>query len=203
DTSSIAPRAWPHPESRPATSRPYLTTNHTLLPLPTAGEVCFRNWRKRISSGIGGSASTPSVPRSPCSWTERPARRGRRLTFAGRSRWPLCSRARPSDSHHGLGPVDGSLAFGGGDPGSPAGCPGPQKIVSPDRAKGVQYLTTEEESRMPAALHGPRIDLGQAYPTTRDLCLPVALVAGPRQLAPYQHSDEAEALFPSQLCQRS
>ena len=55
---------------------------------------------------------------------------------------------------------------------------------------------------MPAALHGPRIDLGQAYPTTRDLRLLVALVAGPRQLTAHQHFDEADALFPSQLGQR-
>ena len=55
---------------------------------------------------------------------------------------------------------------------------------------------------MPAALHGPRIDLSQAYPTTRDLRLPVTFVAGPWQLAAYQHSNETPALFPSQLCER-
>src|SRR4051812_42022856 len=96
-----------------------------------------------------------------------------------------------------------SAAFlGGGNPGSAAGCPGPQKIVPPDRAEGVQYLTTEKQSRMPTALHGPRINLGEAYSPPRDLRLLVPFVTGPGQLTAHQHSNEAEAVFPSQLCQR-
>src|SRR5829696_2770652 len=79
---------------------------------------------------------------------------------------------------------------GGRDPGGPAGRPGPEKVVPSDRTKGVQYLATQEETRVSPALHGPGIDLGETHPSTRDLRLLVALVARPRQLTAHQHFDE-------------
>src|SRR4051812_43712175 len=85
-------------------------------------------------------------------------------------------------THGGSAGPSSAPLFSGSNPGRPASCPGPQKIVPPDRTEGVQHLTTKEEPRMPAALHRPRINLGQAYPTTRDLRLLVPLVSGPRQL---------------------
>src|SRR2546428_2156033 len=83
----------------------------------------------------------------------------------------------------------GSGRPGGAESGGAAGRPRPEKVVAADGAECVEHLAAQEQAGVPAALHRPRVNRGEAHPAAGHLGLLVPFVPPPRQLAPHQHLD--------------
>ena len=66
-------------------------------------------------------------------------------------------------------------AVRGADAGGASRGPRPQKVVAADRPERVEHLAAEEQSLVPAALHRPRVDLGEVDAAAGDFRLSCTL----------------------------